>query len=81
MMSPAVETLEGLLGEVRGCFNRLKSVAERLHADLEVSAPERAVLEALDRGGTLTVPEIAMRRGVSRQHVQVIMNALWLGRW
>lgn len=75
-MSAAVETLEGLLGEVRGCFNRLKGLAERLHADLDVSAPERAVLEALAGGGALTVPEIATRRGVSRQHVQVIMNAL-----
>lgn len=71
-----IETLEALLGEVRGCFNRLKGLAEELHADLEVSAPERAVLEALARGSALTVPEIAARRGVSRQHVQVIMNAL-----
>lgn len=75
-MGPDVETLEALLGEVRGCFNRLKGLAERLHADVEVSAPERAVLEALTRGGALTVPEIAARRGVSRQHIQVIMNAL-----
>ncbi len=75
-MGVAVKTLEALLGEVRECFNRLKGLAERLQADLEVSAPERAVLEALARGGALTVPEIAARRGVSRQHVQVIMNAL-----
>ena len=75
-MISETKALEALLSELRACFNRLKRLAERLHADLDVSAPNRAVLEALARGGTLTVPEIAARRGVSRQHVQLIINAL-----
>lgn len=36
----------------------------------------RAVMEALAARGAQTVPDIARDRGVSRQHIQTIMNAL-----
>jgi DNA-binding MarR family transcriptional regulator len=70
------EALTGLIRELRGCFNRLKRLAAALHDDLAVTPSMRAVLEALADGADRTVPDIAGARGVTRQHVQVIMNAL-----
>ncbi len=61
---------------LRTCFNRLKSVADEMHRDLGVSASMRAVMEALADEGQKSVPEIARSRGVSRQHIQVNVDAL-----
>ena len=36
----------------------------------------RAVLEHLDETGRQTVPQIARAKGVSRQHIQMLVNAL-----
>jgi len=44
--------------------------------DLGVNASQRAVLEALGNGETLTVPQIAKQFSVSRQHVQVLVNEM-----
>jgi DNA-binding MarR family transcriptional regulator len=41
-----------------------------------LSAADRAVLEFLYPEGAMSVPEIASRYQVSRQHVQVTVNAL-----
>ena len=68
--------LYALFNAVRICFNLLRSLAEQMHEDLGVNPSMRAVLEALATQPGRTVPEIARARGVSRQHVQVIMNAL-----
>lgn len=65
-----------IIGQVRTCFNLLRSLADRLHEDLGVNPSMRAVMEALTRESGRTVPDIAREKGVSRQHVQVIMNAL-----
>jgi DNA-binding MarR family transcriptional regulator len=70
------EALTGVIRELRGCFNRLKRLAAALHDDLAVTPSMRAVLEALADGAERTVPDIAGARAVTRQHVQVIMNAL-----
>jgi DNA-binding MarR family transcriptional regulator len=72
MMDQIVE----LLDEVRLLFNRAAQVVEELHHGERVTAGMRAVLEALDRAGSAPVPEIARRRQVSRQHIQVLVNAL-----
>jgi DNA-binding MarR family transcriptional regulator len=66
--------------EVRRLFHRLASASDTLHADVGVSAAQRAVLEALATSGASTVPELARRKGVSRQHVQVLANALAAAR-
>lgn len=68
--------LTALIREVRSCFNQLKTLAERLHEDLGVNPSMRAVMESLAAGGAQTVPEIARSKGVSRQHIQSIMNVL-----
>lgn len=61
---------------VRATFNRLKSFADDLHEDLGITAAMRAVLEHLAARGPDTVPRIAATKGVSRQHIQTIVNSL-----
>ena len=56
-----------------------RAMAEKANAYLEtlgISAAERAVLEFLYPSEELSVPEIAARYKVSRQHVQVTVNTL-----
>ena len=75
-MPHAESQLYAVIGEVRTCFNLLKTLAERLHRDAGVNASMRAVMEALAVGPPRTVPDIASARGVSRQHIQTVMNGL-----
>jgi DNA-binding MarR family transcriptional regulator len=70
--TPLVE----LVDEIRLQFHAWARLADVLHRDVGVSAPMRAVLEYLERNGPTPVPRIAQRRGVSRQHVQTIVNEL-----
>lgn len=68
--------VEAVVREVRACFNRLKALADTLHQDIAVTAAMRAVMEALDDAGEQTVPQIARAKSVTRQHIQVLVNAL-----
>jgi len=68
--------LIALIREVRTCFNQLKTLAEHLHEDLGVNPSMRAVMESLVAIAPQTVPDIARSKGVSRQHIQTIMNVL-----
>ena len=68
--------LISVLQDLRLSFNLLKSRADHLHEDLGVNASMRAVMEVLSDADDITVPEIARQRGVSRQHIQVIVNGL-----
>lgn len=61
---------------VRECFHRLKAYGDILHADLGVNSSMRGVLESLGEQGPLTVPQVARIKGVSRQHIQLVINAL-----
>lgn len=67
---------EAVTRQIRACFNRLKALADALHADLGVTGAMRAVIESLDEGGEQTVPTIARAKSVTRQHIQVLVNAL-----
>lgn len=78
-MTQKQQEMTALIREIRTAFNRLKAIAEALHADLEVNPSMRAVLQALVSKAPQTVPEIAKERGVSRQHVQKVMNVLLEG--
>jgi len=61
---------------IRRIFRAMGTDAnERLHA-LGISAADRAVMEFLHPDQALSVPDIATRYNVSRQHVQVTVNAL-----
>jgi DNA-binding MarR family transcriptional regulator len=46
------------------------------HDDIGLGASHRAVLVSLYRGGDQTVPALARARPVSRQHIQILVNAL-----
>jgi len=70
------DAIETLLNEVRLLFHRAVQVAEELHAREPVTLGMRAVLEYLHRNGPAPVPEIARRRFVTRQHIQVLVNGL-----
>lgn len=61
---------------VRRLFHVLAGTAERAQAGLGVTASMRAVLETLHLRGARTVPQVAREQGVSRQHVQVVVNGL-----
>lgn len=68
-------------------LNRLIAVARRFNRELEevgarimarhgLTPPQRSLLLALRKVRTCTVPQLARKRDVSRQYVQVTMNAL-----
>ena len=75
-MSPEATKLYAAIRTLRLCFNRLKGIADDMHHDLGVNASRRAVMEVLAVDGPRPVPEIASSRGVSRQHIQVNVDAL-----
>ena len=76
MAKPDSKELNLLIVQIRSSFNLLKARGEQLLADIQINPSMRAVLEALYKKGPQTVPQIAKQKNVSRQHIQVIMNAL-----
>ena len=69
-------SLDDLSLQIRRLFHSMARVSDLAHAEHNVTAPMRAVLEHLHREGSATVPRIADARGVSRQHIQTIVNDL-----
>ena len=61
---------------IRRIFRRMAQVAGENLETFGITAADRAVLEFLYPDEALSVPEIAQRYDVSRQHVQVTVNAL-----
>jgi DNA-binding MarR family transcriptional regulator len=72
----AIEPLERVVDEVRLLWNALVRAGEDLHAREGLTMGMRAILEFLQRHGPGTVPNVARRRGVTRQHVQALVNPL-----
>lgn len=62
--------------KIRMCFQLLKTLGDRLCQDLNITASMRAVIEQIDEGGPQTVPQIARAKNVSRQHIQLLVDAL-----
>ena len=60
----------------RRLFRALAQKSNDSLQDLGISVAERAVMEFLHLDEKLSVPEIAQRYQVSRQHVQVTVNRL-----
>jgi len=60
----------------RRLFRALAQKSDDSLKDLGISVADRAVMEFLYPDETLSVPEIAERYQVSRQHVQVTVNNL-----
>ena len=61
---------------IRRLFRALAEESEAQLSGHGISVADRAVMEFLYREKTLTVPAIAQRYQVSRQHVQVTVNEL-----
>jgi DNA-binding MarR family transcriptional regulator len=61
---------------IRRLFRAMAEHADAYLRDAGLTAADRAVLEFLYPDARLTVPEIARRYQVSRQHVQVTVNNL-----
>ena len=68
--------VEAIVTAIRACFARLRAVGDALHEDLGVTTAMRAVIEAVSANDSLTVPEIARLKRVSRQNIQVIVDSL-----
>lgn len=63
-------------------FHELTATADALHSGpLAVTAGQRGVMESLLREGPQTVPALARSRPVSRQHIQMLVNALTEAGW
>ena len=61
---------------IRRLFRAMAQLADNYLRAHGLSAADRAVLEFLHRYEMLSVPEIAARYQVSRQHIQVTVNTL-----
>ena len=61
---------------IRRLFRAMAQLADGYLRAHGLAAADRAVLEFLYRDGMLSVPEIAARYQVSRQHIQVTVNSL-----
>jgi DNA-binding MarR family transcriptional regulator len=70
------DPLYRVIWRTRRLFQRLATEFQPVPGGAALSASQRAVLEFLDRGGPQTVPELARRRSVSRQHIQTSVNEL-----
>jgi DNA-binding MarR family transcriptional regulator len=75
-MTQKAQDLYQVIRHIRSCFHQLKSLGDELHEDLGVTAAMRAVMESLAEDGEQTVPQIARTKAVSRQHIQVTVDAL-----
>jgi DNA-binding MarR family transcriptional regulator len=61
---------------IRRLFRAMGQAADEYLGTFGISAAERATMEFLYPDAKLSVPEIAARYDVSRQHVQVTVNGL-----
>jgi len=68
--------LRAVVDETIGLFHRLRWVAEQLYGEDGRSTSRRGLLRGLLRYGPQAVPALARARGVTRQHVQVVVDGL-----
>ena len=71
-----VGDLDALIRAIRACFRELRVAGDALHQDAGVSTAMRAVMEYVQSVGPATVPDIARAKAVSRQNIQVLVDAL-----
>jgi DNA-binding MarR family transcriptional regulator len=76
MNRDGLAALLSLFDETAALFHRLRKLAEEVHGEGDSSAGRRSILRGLDRLGPQTVPQLARARTVSRQRIQVLVNAM-----
>lgn len=69
--------LRAVVDETIALFHRLRYVAEQIYGAEGQSTPRRGIMRGLVRYGPQTVPALARARGVTRQHVQEVVDALF----
>lgn len=65
-----------LINEIPRAFFRLSAIAEDLFADMGLGPPERGALRDLFIEGQSAAPDLARRKGISRQAVQSTLDGL-----
>jgi len=75
-MAQSPQELYRMIRAVRGCFHALKALSDTIIEDHGLNLSLHAVLETVCESRPMTVPQIARLKGVSRQHVQVTVDAL-----
>lgn len=65
-----------MVDETIALFHRVRWVAELIYGDEGRSTARRGILRGVVRYGPQTVPTLARRRHVTRQHVQEVVDAL-----
>jgi DNA-binding MarR family transcriptional regulator len=73
--------LNHLITATRSFFHDLERVSQAILAEHDLSPQERRLLMTLRKHRRSTVPQLARKRQVSRQHVQVTINALARRGW
>jgi DNA-binding MarR family transcriptional regulator len=61
---------------IRECCSHLDELKDAVHQGTGITSGMRSVLEALYERSALTVPQIARSRGVTRQHIQALVDRL-----
>jgi len=72
----ASETLYEITAQVRQFFQLLRSISDNQLEQVGINSSHRALLEFLYLNPPQSVPQIAKKKSVSRQHIQTIVNAL-----
>lgn len=73
--------LAELIEEALATSRRVEASIEALHGARGPSRGGRALLKDLARSWPQTVPQLARRRSVTRQHVQALVNSLSEAGW
>ena len=69
--------LNAVIRDIHQCSNHLRMRTNEIHQDLNgINASMRSVMEILSYARPITVPEIGRVKGVSRQHIQLVVNTL-----
>lgn len=72
----AVFAAGSLVAAVRRLADHLEAAARDLHAGDDLTVAERGLLLLLRQGGVQTIPQLAARRGASRQYLQQTLAPL-----
>lgn len=74
--APGEDALRAVIDETIGLFHRIAFVAEAIYGEEGRSTARRGILRGLARYGAQTVPALARARGVRRQTLQPVVDAL-----
>ncbi|MCB9478025.1 MAG: MarR family transcriptional regulator [Deltaproteobacteria bacterium] len=76
MKKSDVPALYDVLYDVRSLMHRMMDVTERMHGEGRFSPGRRGVMNDLLQNGPQTVPAMARKRPVSRQHIEFLVKQL-----